>query len=248
MAVRSGIGQRYCLEGYDLTGDVGAMEEFNLIHDVIAATSIDKQAMVRLAGHVAGAHRFQHFFNDADNQVLEAVGQHVATNRVALWVLSGATPAIGDPAFGMVIKQVQSQWTRGSDGSYTGSTGGPTADFPVEDCIMLTSGQDTHASASSNASYDNGAQATAGAVCYIQFQERDSGTPTFVFEDSANDSTWGTLLSMTTTGGTAPHAERATVTGTVERYLRITTTGTFVNADFYAAIRVGTANDVLDLS
>jgi len=41
----------------------------------------------------------------------------------------------------------------------------------------------------------------------------------------------------------APTAERVTVSGAVERYLRITTTGTFSNLDFCVSTRRGTSQD-----
>lgn len=249
MTIKSGIGQLYFLDGLDLSGYIGSMEEWSMVDNTIRYATLTDSAYRRLGGKVGGSHRFGHFFEDtATVGILAAVGQMPTGQRIATWVLSGPTPAIGDRALCMVIEQAQQNWTQGADGSFTGVTGGESADFPVENCRMLTAGQDTHASATSNSSFDNGAQASNGAVCYIQFQELDSGTPTFVFEDSANDSSWATLVSMSTTGGASAHAERKTVTGTVERYLRITTTGTFTGADFVACIRVGTADDRLDLS
>ena len=44
-----------------------------------------------------------------------------------------------------------------------------------------------------------------------------------------------------------PTAERSTMSGTVKRYLRVTTTGTFSNADFIVATRRGTAQDDVTL-
>ena len=43
--------------------------------------------------------------------------------------------------------------------------------------------------------------------------------------------------------GAEPASERKTVSGTVNRYLRLTTTGTFVNCIFAVAIRRGEAVD-----
>ena len=77
----------------------------------------------------------------------------------------------------------------------------------------------------------------------------DSGTPTVKIEDSTNNSSWSDLIAFTgIANGNEPTAEYKTVTGTVNRYLRITTTGTFSNADFAVAIQRGTAQDDEDLS
>ena len=48
--------------------------------------------------------------------------------------------------------------------------------------------------------------------------------------------------------GNEPTAEQVTITGTVERYVRLTTTGTFSNLDFAVAYARGTAQDDVDLS
>ena len=98
--------------------------------------------------------------------------------------------------------------------------------------------------------YEHGAtgSSAAGAICFIQRFSRASGTPTYVIEDSTDNSAWATLLSMTTTGGAAPHTERKTVTGNVDRYLRLTTTGTFTTAIVHASFRRGTSDDRVSLA
>ena len=47
--------------------------------------------------------------------------------------------------------------------------------------------------------------------------------------------------------GAEPTAERVTVSGAVERYLRVTTTGTFTNATFIVTTRRGTSADDVTL-
>ena len=62
--------------------------------------------------------------------------------------------------------------------------------------------------------------------------------------DSANNSDWADLVSFTAVAnGNEPASERVSVTGTVNRYLRVTSTGTFSNAKFIIAYRRGTAQD-----
>ena len=79
----------------------------------------------------------------------------------------------------------------------------------------------------------------------------DSGTPTVTIEQSSDNGSgdaWATVLSFTAVGyASAPTAERVTVSGAVERYLRITTTGTFSNLDFVVTTRRGTAQDDVTL-
>ena len=118
-------------------------------------------------------------------------------------------------------------------------------------CDLLTDGQVTHASAGSNTSRDDGAATSAGLVAYLEIVDCDSGTPTVVIQQSSDNGSsdaWATVLSFSAVGyASAPTAERVTVSGAVERYLRVTTTGTFSNADFIVATRRGTAQDDVTL-
>lgn len=71
-----------------------------------------------------------------------------------------------------------------------------------------------------SASYDGGAQSTAGGAGYLQITnlDLDGGTNLAVtIRDSADDVTYGNLLSFTV--ATAITAERKAVSGTVEQYL-----------------------------
>ena len=73
-----------------------------------------------------------------------------------------------------------------------------------------------------------------------------SGSPTVKIEDSANNSDWADLITFSTSS--AASAERKTVTGTVNRYVRCTLTGTFSNLAFAVILVRGTAQDDVDLS
>ena len=107
---------------------------------------------------------------------------------------------------------------------------------------MLTTFLDTQASAGASASKDDGASSANGLAAVLQVNDIDSGTPTVILEDSPNDSTWATLISFGAVSG-SPAAVRSTVAGTVDRYLRVNTTGTFVNLDYAMAYRRGEAVD-----
>ena len=83
-----------------------------------------------------------------------------------------------------------------------------------------------------------------GVSAYLLVNDIGSLTATVSIEDSQDDSTFANLISFTAVvNNTEPTAERKTVTGIVDRYLRIVTTGTFSNLDFAVFVRRGTAND-----
>ena len=79
----------------------------------------------------------------------------------------------------------------------------------------------------------------------MQLIDINSGSPTFKIEDSANNSSWADLVSFTAVAnGNEPTAQRVEVSGTVNRYLRVTSTGTFSNAKFIIMYRRGESVDV----
>lgn len=83
-----------------------------------------------------------------------------------------------------------------------------------------------------------------GLAAIVEIVDIDSGTPTIIIEDSQDDSTFVTLISFTAVAsGAEPAAERKTVAGVIDRHLRITTTGSFSDADFAVAYRRGIAED-----
>ena len=75
---------------------------------------------------------------------------------------------------------------------------------------------------------------------------KSSGTPTFAINDSSDDSSYGALLSFGAMSRIGTVYVR--YTGTVERYLKIVSTGTFSNAVFTVAYRRGLAVDDDDKS
>ena len=116
---------------------------------------------------------------------------------------------------------------------------------------MLTAADDTHASATSNTGLDQTSQTIYGGIGYLHLISLGSGTPTVLIEDS-NDSTngvdgaWATLITFASQA--AGLSERLTVTGTVDSWVRVTTTGTFTNCQMAIAFRRGTQFDTVDLS
>ena len=86
----------------------------------------------------------------------------------------------------------------------------------------------TSAGTSPGSSVDNAAESTAGGVAYLLCTAITGTTPelTVTVEDSTNNSDWTTLVVMTALG--AVGSEQKLVTGTVDKYLRVswTLTGT----------------------
>lgn len=241
MPKKTGLGMRLFLHGYDLSGDVGAINTIRWSGAPLDVTAIDKSAMERIIGRHDSEITFNVFFNDA------ALAEHsllstLPTTDVLALVLAGTTR--GDKTFAMTAKQVNYDWTRNADGSLIGtvqllSTGG----FPMETGRLLVA-KTTHASATDETALDHGAQTTSGAVGFLQHFSAATGTVEYDIEDSADNNTFANLLAFSDVATPyAPIAQRVAVSGTVDRYVRASTNGTFTTAVFSMGLRRRGAGD-----
>ena len=245
MAKKSGLGQQIFVHGYDLSGDVAAINNAGSPRDLLDATALNASAHERFVGLSDGNLGVSSWFNDATEQEHAAFSGLPTTDRIVTWAF-GATR--GDVAACLVAKQLNYDGTRGTDGSlsFTIDTQAASGE-PLDWCNTLTTGKETHSSAGSSTSRDDGAGTTAGMVGYLEITDLDSGTATVTIQESSDNGSsdaWTNVMTFSTVGyASAPTAERITSSGTVERYLRITTTGTFSNLDFCVSTRRGTSQD-----
>ena len=248
MAKKSGLGQEFYIHGYDLSGDVGSLDGVSGPRELLDITSINKSATERLVGRSSASLGFNTWFDDEAEKEHAALSGLVTTDRVVLWALGGST---GDVACAFTAKQLNYDATVGTDGSLSFSSTCESNGVAMDWCDLLTDGQVTHSSAGSNTSRDDGAATTAGMVAYLEIVDCDSGTPTVQIQESSDNGSsdaWTNCMVFSSVGyASTPTAERSTMSGTVKRYLRVTTTGTFSNADFIVATRRGTAQDDVTL-
>ena len=244
MAKKSGLGQQIFVHGYDLSGDVAAIDGAGSPRNLLEITAINASATERLVGLSDGNISVSSWFNDSTEQEHDALSGLVTTDRIVTWAF-GATR--GDVAACLVAKQLNYDGSRGTDGSLSFSVDTQADGISLDWCNTLTTGKETHSSAGSSTSRDDGAGTTAGMVAYLEITDCDSGTPTVTIQESSDNGSsdaWVNVLSFSAVGyASAPTAERVTSSGTVERYLRITTTGTFSNLDFCVSTRRGTSQD-----
>ena len=244
MAKKSGLGQQIFVHGYDLSGDIATIDNAGSPRNLLDITAINASATERLVGLSDGNISVSSWFNDSTEQEHDALSGLVTTDRIVTWAF-GATR--GDVAACLVAKQLNYDGSRGSDGSLSFSVDTQADGISLDWCNTLTTGKETHSSAGSSTSRDDGAGTTAGMVAYLEITDCDSGTPTVTIQESSDNGSsdaWVNVLSFSAVGyASAPTAERVTSSGTVERYLRITTTGTFSNLDFCVSTRRGTSQD-----
>ncbi len=239
MAKQSGIGGQLFVAGYDLSGDVGNLTRIANPSALLDVTGIDKTGYERIYGLYDGAIEFQSFFNDASSQeheVLKAKGS--AADRVATY-FQGST--LGNVAAGLVSKQVNYDGNRGQDGSLTYQVQCLGNGHGLDWCIQHTAGKRTDSSATNGTGVDGGAATSLGLAAYIEVFSLSSGTPTVKLQESSDNGAgdaWADVTGGTFGVVTAPSAARivTSLSLSVERYLRVVTTGTFSNLVFAVCV------------
>ena len=247
MAKQSGLAQNLYVGGYNLSTDVGAIAEAGGARGSLEVTALNKSAVERLIGLADGKISFNTWFDDGALLSHVALSALPTTDTQVLYLIG---TAVGDPAAGLVCKQVNYDWNRGNDGSLQGTVECLGQGAPLEWGIMLTSATDTHSGGTSSSSRDDAGATSDGLRAYLQvFALTGTNVIATIQESSDNGSgdAWSAKLAFTSVTS-APNKERKTASGTVERYLRVTTSGTFSSAEFALMTQRGTAQDDEDLS
>ena len=239
MAKSSGLGMRLFIGGYDLSGDVGAIDNISTPRGVLEVPGIDKSAMERVLTHADASISFTSFFNKTGDAW--ALLSALPTAEQTVLVLKASTREAS--ALGMTGRQINYDPSRPADGSLSISTQvqGSSGVAPGWG-LMLTAGKETHASAGSTAGINNLSSTSQGLGIWAHAFSLSSGAPTLIVEDSANGSVWATLQTLTING--AREHEYIVKSGTIRQHLRITTTGSFSNFAVAVMARRFTADDL----
>jgi hypothetical protein len=238
MAKKGGLGGQFYIGGYDLSGDVSALDQISSPRGVQDLTGLSSSAIERLLTHGDGLMDFKSWFNDASLQSHPALSPLLTTDVLAFYAQSTTR---GDVMAHLVSKQINYDGSRTQDGALSLTVQCLANLVPLEWGDLLTAGKVSHSSGASTTSVDNSASSASGAAVFLQVMSLASGTVTITVEDSANNSTWATLKAFTNATGRT--TERLTVAGTVDRYLRVTTSGSFSTAVFAVGIRRGESVD-----
>ena len=241
MAKKSGLGNLLLYNGVDISGDVSAVS-ISTPREVLDVTGISKSALERINGLSDASIEASIFFNDASSQAHLTLRGLPTTDVIVAWAM-GTT--VGDACAFLTAKQMNYDWSRGADGSLAGTVNSQlSSGTNLEYGNLLSAGLVTASSAASIASRDDGASTSNGAAAFLMIADINSGSPTVKVQESSNNSSWSDLINFSTVAdGAEPSAERLSMSGSVARYLRITTTGTFSNCKFAVGIRRGTSVD-----
>ena len=250
MAKKTGLGQKFYVHGYDLSGDVGAINTCRTGVALLDTTAIEETINTRLQGLSGGGISLALFLHDATARRHLALKALRTADRLVMY-LTGTTR--GDAAACLTALQVSYGWNRGADGALLGTVQALSNADPVEWAKLLVA-KVTHSSATDETGIVNSVQTTKGGVGFLQHFSAASGTVEYDIEDSSDstngvDGVWANLLAFSDVSTPwSQIAQRVEVTGTVEKWVRASTNGTFTTAVFAMAFFRGTDNDRVDLS
>ena len=236
MSKQSGLGDRLFVAGYDFSGDIGSLQRIGGGPKPWDVTGIDKSAHERIGVTRDGEIGFNSFFNKATDRAHLRLSPLLTTDQI-LTYCRGTT--LGNPAAAMIAKQINYDGNRGADGSFTFAVQALATTTGLEWGTQLTAGQRTDTAATNGTGVDFGTGSTLfGAQFYLHVFASFTGTSVTVTIEESSDNGAGDAWTAVT-GGAFTAASGVTTQRletargqTVERYLRVATTGTFSNAIF----------------
>lgn len=241
MSKQTGLGDHLAIGGYDLSGDIGAVNQIGGGPVALEVTGIDKSAPERLGGLRNGGIQFQAWFNKAAGRAHPVLSALPRTDVIAYYAKGGT---LGNAGAACTSLQVNYDPTRAADGSLTIGVALQSDGYGIEWGEQLTDWLRTDTAATNGTGFDGGASSSFGAQFYLQMTAVAGTSCTVKIQDSADNSSWadlsGAAFSAVLAG--AVSAQRIAVTGTVRRYLRAVSSGTFSSASFAVlAVRNATA-------
>lgn len=244
-----GLGMAVYVDGYDISGDVQSIGRLGGGPAVIETTGIDKYAFERIGGRRDGAIDLVTYFNPetaADDPGTTADRSHLVLSDLPLADrLITVTHPSGE-AWNLVAKQGGYDPTIAADGAITCAVSAQGSGYGLEPARLLTAGKVTQGSAGSLASVDLGA-GFAGFTFGAQFHLHVfafTGTSATVAIHQSSDNGAGDAFAAVPGGTFAAATARGTQRiqtardQTIERYLRVVTTGTFTELVFAVTAEV----------
>lgn len=226
----SGMGDQLYVGAYKLGSDVESVNRVGGGPAVLPYTDITQSAQARQGGLRSAAIDLTCFLDVQAGQAHEILSTLPRTDTIVTYMHQPS--AIGASAASMNGKQIGYDPTRGADGKLTIGVNAMDNGYGLEWGQMLTLGAGrTDTATTDGTALDGGAQTTDGAQAYLHVTAFTGTDCTITIEDSADNSTFGTLVAFTSATGAG--FERIAVAGTVERYVRVSTTaGTFTSVTY----------------
>lgn len=252
MAKTTGIGDRFLIDGLDISGDVNSMGTISTSVAPLDVTGLPSTGHERLGGLLDGDMEWTSYFNPGVG-LTHAKLSGLPTADVILTYLNGS--AVGGAGAGLVAKQLDYNGSRKSDGSFLFKVKASADGDTVEWGEQLTAGVGTTmGAAGALASLDYGVSVGTtnfGLQAFLAVKSFTGTSATVAIQSSTDDGAGDAYSNVTgavfAAVTTFPQAQRIETSRTlpIERYLRVNVTGTFSNFNFavvvvrnYAAVLV----------
>jgi hypothetical protein len=241
LSKQTGLGDHFLFGGYLIGGDTQSLDLHggNAPLDV---TDITQSGHARLGGLRDGGISLT-LYNNPSAGAEHAAMSPLTRNDVICMYLRGQ--AIGNPALCQNSRQLNYDFTRGTDGSLTEKVECDADSYGQEWGVQLTAGPRTDTGATNGANYAQAGATAFGAQAYLEAVALTGTDVTVTIQHSTTGSgSWSTLMSFTeivsANSNLPPSAQRISVsnTTTVDQYLRVitTTSGGFSSFEFACAI------------
>jgi hypothetical protein len=236
---QSGLGDALYIAGYDLSGDIQAVGNIGGGPAALEFTGINKSAHERKGGKLDGRLQMTTYFNPGTNAAHPVLSVLPRTDVIASYFRG---TALGGPSANIVAKQIGYDGQRGDDGQFTFSVEAQSNSFTLDWGKSLTAGKRTDTTATNGSSVDFGTGSTSfGLQAYLHVFAFTGTSVTVKLQESSDDGAgdaWADVTGGTFTAATGVTSERIQTARdqTVERYLRVVTTGTFTNAVFAVSV------------
>jgi hypothetical protein len=239
VAKESGLGARLFVAGYNISGDIASLSRIGGQHEELDTTGIDKSAKERLLGTRDGEISATTFFNKATDRQHLVLSSLPTTDRiVSYWHRTTAGTSVAN----LVAKQINYDGERAANGAFTFEVQALGNAYGLEWGTAMTAGIRSDTTATNGSSVDFGTGSTAfGLQAYLHVFSFTGTSCTIKLQESSDDGAGDAFADVT--GGSfgaqsAVGASRiATSAGqTIERYLRVVTTGTFTECSFAVSV------------
>jgi hypothetical protein len=233
MAKQSGLGDNFYVHGIDLSGDTASLGRIGGGPAALDVTGINKSANERIGGVRDGSIEWQSFFNPAVGASHPTLSALPTTDIICSYFRG---TVIGGQAASIVAKQLNYDANREQEGALNFAVESQGNGYGLEWGRSLTAGIRQDTAAANGAGVDFGASTSFGLQLYVHLFDFTGTSVTVKVQESSDDAAADAYADVTgaTSGAlTAVGAVRAQTARnlTVERYLRVVTTGTFTVAD-----------------
>lgn len=241
MAKQSGIGDRLYVDGYDLSGDVGAIQTISSTRGEQDVTGLNAAGHERLQTLADSELSFTSFYTGTTTGaggVGDASGVHAHERlkdpSVMRYVTYLRGTTLGDFGFGLQAKQFDYQLNRAADGALLGTVNAKAGHGTMGEWGYILEDDTTQTTNANGTTLDLGASHGIDDMAFYLHAFAFSGTSVTIIIQTDDNSgfssatTYGSFTAVSARG-----AQRLEVAGAPERYIRWrTNAGTFTSVQF----------------